>query len=165
MGLLNVDPGTIIWTIITFLILLVILRKVAWNPILAMIDERESTIRESLEEAEQARSDAKKTMSEYEEQLAEARKEAHRIIGEGKSAAEKIKDDIVTEARQQKQSMIEAARTQIDAERKKAIQELRDSVATIAVSAASRIIGRQLDAQTHQDIIERSLQDLGEEEQ
>ncbi|MEJ2050261.1 MAG: F0F1 ATP synthase subunit B [Calditrichota bacterium] len=164
MGLINIDPGTIIWTIITFLILLLILRKVAWNPILAMIDEREGTIRESLEEAEQARTDAEKTMREYEARLSEARKEAHRIIGEGKSAAEKIKDEIVAEARHQKQGMIEDARTQIEAERKKAIQDLRDSVATIAISAASKIIDRQLDAQTHQDIIERSLQDIGEED-
>jgi len=161
MGLLNVDPGLIIWTIITFLILLIILRKVAWKPILAMIDERETTIRQSLEDAEQAREEAEKKMQEYEERLSEARKESRRIIAEGKESAEKIRDDIIAEAQSQKQQMIDDARSQIDAERKKAVQDIRDSVADIAISAASKILQRQLDEKAHVDIIERSLQDMG----
>ncbi|HKJ68014.1 MAG TPA: F0F1 ATP synthase subunit B [bacterium] len=161
MGLLSVDPGLIIWTIITFVILLFLLRKVAWKPILTMIDERERTIRDSLDQAEQARNEAEEKLRAYEQRLAEARKEARNIIAEGKESAEKIRDDIVKEAQEQQQHMLDDARRQINAEREKAIQEIRESVANIAISAASKIIGRQLDEQAHVDIIERSLQDMG----
>lgn len=160
MGLLSVDPGLIIWTIITFVILLFLLRKVAWKPILTMIDERESTIRDSLDQAEQARNEAEEKLQAYEQRLAEARKESRQIIAEGKESAEKIRDEIITEAQNQKQNMLADARRQIEAEREKAIQDIRDSVANIAIRAASKIIGRQLDEQAHVDIIERSLQDM-----
>ncbi len=165
MGLLSVDPGLIIWTIITFVILLFLLRKVAWKPILTMIDERERTIRTSLDQAEQARSEAEEKLRAYEQRLAEARKESRRIIAEGKESAEKIRDDIVAEAQNQKQGMLQDARKQIEAEREKAIQDIKDSVANIAISAASKIIGRQLDDQAHVDIIERSLRGMGGDHQ
>ncbi|MCF7803709.1 MAG: F0F1 ATP synthase subunit B [Candidatus Marinimicrobia bacterium] len=158
MGLLDIDPGLIIWTLITFIILMILLRKVAWKPILAMIDEREATIRESLEEAEQARADAEATMQEYQQKLKEARQEARQIIDESKESAEKIRAEIVEEGEQQKQKMISEAREQIEAERERAVQDIKDSVAEIAISAASRIINQELSAESHRDIIDRSLQ-------
>jgi len=157
MGLLDIDPGLIIWTLVTFIVLLILLRKSAWKPILAMIDEREETVRKSLEQAEEARVEAEAKMEEYQQKLKEARKEARQIIEESKDSAEKIKSEIVSEAEQQKKKMIDEARTQIEAEREKAMHDIQDSVAEIAISAASKIINQQLSAETHMDIIERSL--------
>ncbi len=161
MGLLDIDPGMIIWTVVTFLLLLFVLRKTAWKPILAMIDEREKTVQESLEKAEHARQDAEEKMQEYQEKLAEARREAREIINEGKESAEKIKTEIIDEAENQKQKMIEDAREQIEAERDRAVQDIKDSVADIAVAAAAKILQKKVTADAHMDIIERSLQDFG----
>jgi len=158
MGLLDIDPGLIIWTIVTFVVLLFVLRAVAWKPILAMIDEREESIQSSLEEAEQARQEAEETLKEYEQKLDEARKEGREIIAESKESAEKIKSEIVSEAEKQKRQMVEQARKEIDAEREKAIQDIKSSVADIAIAAASKIINKQLSVEAHKEIIEQSLQ-------
>jgi len=161
MGLLNIDPGLVIWTIVTFVILLWVLKKFAWKPILSMIEERETTIRASLDEAEKAQAQAEATMQEYQKKLEEARKEAREIISEGKDSAEKIKSEIVAEAQKQKQKMLVDARKQIESEREKALKQIRNSVADIAVAAASRIIDRQLNAEMQSDIIEETMQDFG----
>ncbi|MBS1271295.1 MAG: ATP synthase subunit b [Candidatus Marinimicrobia bacterium] len=164
MGLLDIDPGLIIWTLVTFIILLILLRKTAWKPILAMIDEREETVRKSLEEAEQAREEAEEAMREYKDKLKEARIGAREIIDESKDSAEKIKKEIIDEAEQQKKKMIAEARDQIETEREKAMQDIKDSVADIAIAAASRIINEQLNAEQHMDIIDRSLQQFRDSE-
>ena len=164
MGLLDIDPGLIIWTLVTFIILLVLLRKTAWKPILAMIDEREETVRKSLEEAEQARADAEAAMEEYQEKLKDARREARQIIEEGRESAEKIKREIVEEGEAQQRKLIDEARTQIEAEREKATQDIKESVADIAIAAASKIINQQLNAETHMDIIDRSLKQFKDAE-
>ncbi|MBD3276080.1 MAG: F0F1 ATP synthase subunit B [Candidatus Marinimicrobia bacterium] len=165
MGLLDIDPGMIIWTIITFVLLIVLLRKTAWKPILAVIDEREKTIQESLEQAEKAQQEAEQKMQEYQEKLAEARREAREIINEGKDSAEKIKAEIIEEAETQKKKMIDDARDQISAERDQAMRDIKDSVSDIAISAASKILQKQVSADAHMDIIERSMQDFGSKNQ
>lgn len=162
MGLLNIDPGLIIWTIFIFLILLVLLRRFAWKPILAMIDERESAIQDSLERAEQAQAEAEERLQQYEQRLAEARREAREILNESRESGEKIRDEIVSEAQSQKQKMIEDAREQIEAEREKTVRELRDTVADVAISAASRILNRELSPEKHAEIIEQSLEQFKE---
>jgi len=162
MGLLDIDPGLIIWTIITFVILLVLLRRVAWKPILAMIDERERTIQESLERADEAREEAEETLEQYRKQLAEARAEARDIINESKESGEKIKQDIIAEAENQKRKMIEDARNQIEAEREKAVREIQDSVADVAMAAASRILQKELSEEAHSRIIQDSLEQFKE---
>ncbi len=155
---MQIDPGMIIWTIITFIVLLLILRKVAWKPILAMIDEREENIQSSLSEAEQARQQADEMLKEYQQKLDEARREGREIIAESKESAEKIKSEIISEAENQKRQIVEQAREEIEAEREKAIQEIRTSVADIAIAAASKIIHKQLSVEAHREIIEQSLQ-------
>ncbi len=162
MGLLDIDPGLILWTIITFVILMVLLRKIAWKPILAMIDEREQAIQDSLNRAEEAQAEAEKQLRKYEKQLAEARQEAREILNESRESGEKIRDEIISEAQSQKQKIIEDARKQIEAEREKTVRELRDTVADVALAAASRILNRELTPERHSEIIEQSLEQFKE---
>ena len=93
-GLLDVSPGLIFWTVITFLILLFILKKMAWKPILSSLDERENKIKESLEKAEFARTEAEKLIAENKSNLAKAEEDAQKIIAQGREYAEKLKISI-----------------------------------------------------------------------
>src|SRR5215475_1950133 len=98
MGLVEIHPGLIIWTMITFIVLLVILRLVAWKPILALLEERERTIRESLEQAKQAKEEAEKLMAQHREMMAKARHEMAAIIEKAQRDAEQVRSDILARA-------------------------------------------------------------------
>ena len=97
--LLTPHAGMIVWTIVTFLVVFVILRAKVWGPLLAALDEREKTIRESLESADRAQEEAQAQLAEHEKRLNEAEAEARKIVGEAREAAEKVKAQIVEDAR------------------------------------------------------------------
>src|SRR5947208_1125159 len=99
--MLELNPGLTIWTIVTFVALLVILRAFAWKPIIAALTARENAIRESLEKAEHARQEAERMIAEHISRLAKAEEEARRILIEAREQAEKIKDDIAAKTRQE----------------------------------------------------------------
>jgi F-type H+-transporting ATPase subunit b len=89
--LVQPDPGLIIWTIVTFLVLLFILKKAAWKPLLSALDKREETISDAIKKAEQAKSEAEKMLKENQERLAQSEMQSQKVINDGKLMAEKIK--------------------------------------------------------------------------
>jgi len=153
-------PGSIIWTVIVFGVLLLVLRKWAWKPILEALQNREDGIRRNINEAEKSRQDAQELLGQYRTQLDQARKEAQKLINEASSRAEVIHQERKKEIESEAQTIIEKARREIDQERQKVVQDLRREVVEIAIAAAGKVIGQALRAEDHRDLIDREIEKL-----
>ena len=158
---LSFDPGLFMWTIVTFFIVLAILKWKAWGPLINALDKREEDIREALASAEKARQDAEKASSEYEDMMRKAQAEAQQIVSEGKAAGERVKNDIQSAANDKADEIIEKAKAQIDAERRKAIQEIKSSVVNLSMDAAAKVIERNLDSDDNRKLVDQALEGIG----
>jgi len=158
--LVQLDPGLFIWTILTFLVLLFVLAKFAWKPLLAALEARENTIRSSLEDAEKAKTELERLNAESEEIIAKARSEAQSIHVEARAAAEKIKTDLMSEAEEDAGKIRDEAEKQIRVEKEKAINEIRQEVVDLSLAVAEKVIKKNLSKEDNQDLIEDSLKDL-----
>lgn len=145
----------------SFLVLFVILGKFAFPPVTKMLDERAEKIRESLEKAEETRVEAERLLEEYKVQMAEARAEAGKVIEQGRTVAENMKNEIIAKAREEAESERTKAIESIRAEKLAAMAELQASVADLSVAVAGKIIGQQLSAADHAALIERSIAEVG----
>ena len=158
--LLQLHPGLMIWTIVTFLALVVVLRLVAWKPILSMLEARENRIRDDLESAAKNREEAERIAREVQTKLDLARKEANALVSEARNLGEKTKEDIVAEAKRAGEKLINQAKEEIQLEREKTAQALREEFAHLIIAAASQIIGQKLSPDEHKDIINKTIGEL-----
>ncbi len=155
--LVQPDPGLFIWTIVTFLILLWLLTKFAWKPLLGMLQKREDTIRQSLDDAEKARDELAKLQEKSEQLIAEARTEAQNIVAEGKAAGEKLKTETMDNARQQADVLLKNAEQQIQAETEKAITEIKKEVVDLSLEVAGKLIRKNLTKADNQALIDETV--------
>jgi len=162
-GLALLIPNLLEWLpmLIGFILLWVILAKFGWPVITGMLDKRVTTIKESLEQAENAKIESERLLEEHRAQLADAKKQSAQIIAEAKQSAEAVKDEITTKAQAESEAMIAKARVAIEAEKKAALAELQGSVADLSVSVAGRLIGQDLSDSDHRKIIEHYLAEAG----
>ena len=158
--LVQLDPGLFIWTILTFVLLLVVLAKFAWKPLLTMLDERQKSIEDSLLSAEKARKELEGINEDSEAILAEARNKAQAIVSDAKSAAEKLKEDIVSKAKSEADGQLEKAKNQIDVEKDKALLEIRQEVVDLSIEVAEKIIKKAVSKEDNAKIIDESLTNL-----
>jgi F-type H+-transporting ATPase subunit b len=158
--MLNPNPGLILWTIVTFVLLLVILRKLAWKPLLAALQRREDSVRLALEQAGLARHEAERLQEENRARLGRAELEGRRIVTESRHLAEKIKEEIVQKANQQSHHIIEDAHAEIERNKQTALKELRGEVAQLAIQAAGKILDETLDDARQRKIIDAYLKEL-----
>ena len=158
--LITPDPGTIIWTVITFVILAFLLGRFAWKPLLQLLEERERTVKDSLDSARTAREEAERTLKKNQELLSRARGETVAIIEQGKREAEALKNELLTRARQDAQELVEQGRKQIQFEQKQAIEALRNQVADLAIGAAERLVEKSLDETGQRKLVEDYMRDL-----
>lgn len=158
--LVQLDPGLFIWTIITFLILLFVLAKFAWKPLLAALESRESTIKSSLDDAEKAKRELERINVESEEIIAKAQSDAQGIRSEAKAAAEKIKADLIASTDDDVKKIRDEAHKQIQVEKDKAINDIREEVVTLTISVAEKVIKKNLSKDENQSLIEESLKSL-----
>ena len=154
------DIGNALWTVVIFVLVLVVLGKFAWGPLLAGLQAREAYIRESLETARRDRTEAESRLREYEDKLAASRTEATAIIDEGRRDAEVVKRKIEEHAKQESAKMIERARREIDVAATEATRQLYALSAHLATELAARVIGRELDAKDHERLIEESIAEI-----
>ena len=156
MGNKLLDPhlGTILWTIITFVVVLLILKKFAWPQLLASLDEREQCISDAISGAEQARQEAEKVLSEHQQKLVAAEDEARQIIAEAREAGENLRQDVVGQAKEEAQRAIDQARISIESEKRAAIAELRREMADLAVQAAGALIDANLDDDKNRSLVD-----------
>jgi len=160
-NLLRFDTGLMIWTWITFIAVLVILGTKAWKPMIKALENRENFIRESLEEAHAARKEADKVALEYEEMISKARHEVQEIVAAGKETAERMKAEILNEAKDKSAGILKQAEVTISAERDKAIAQIRNQIVDISMAAAEKIIKKSLSQEDNVRLIEDALKDYG----
>jgi F-type H+-transporting ATPase subunit b len=158
--MLQFEPGLMVWTIIIFLFLVVLLRKLAWKPIVGALDERTKHIKDSLEKAEAAQRAAENARAEYEAMIAKASKEAQELIARGRKAAEVTRDEIVAKAQAESEQLQQRTIREIDLARQKALEEIKHTAAQLSVDIAGKIIGRSLAAKDHQDLIRQALREM-----
>jgi F-type H+-transporting ATPase subunit b len=158
--MLELNPGLAIWTAITFFILLFVLKKIAWKPLLNALQSREERISSSLELAEKAKEDAEQLLEENKRNLQRAEEQAQQAIREGRATAERLKNEIVEKANASSRRMIEQAKDEIQREKETALNELRREVVDLAIQAASKILGEELDERHHRKVVEGFLREL-----
>ena len=155
--LLNIEPGLIIWTVITFVILLIVLRKVAWGPILTTLEQREQTIRNALEEAQRARQEGEQLLVQHQQMLADANREVIRLLEQGREEADRLRISITEQAREEAQRLTEVARREIVRERQLAMQELKNTAADLALAAAGRLLNTAMTSEGHRRLVTEFL--------
>ena len=132
MNLVSINPGMMIWTIVTFIVLLIVLKAVAWKPLLAMLDAREKTIRDSLEQARQAREEAEKGIMEQKELLARARHEMAATIEKAQRDAEALRTDILARANREAEEKQRKFGEEIERQKRAALEEVREKTVDLA---------------------------------
>ena len=159
-GIMELVPGLTLWVAITFLVLIVVLKKVAWGPIVRMLDERERTIRNAIDQAKKERAEAEKLLAEQKESLAQARREAADLSKKNQQEVEALRAELTARAKKEADDMIASARRTIDEEKGKAAAELKAQVADLAVAAATRIVKSSLDDKAQRALVEEYLREL-----
>lgn len=159
-GLLKVEPGVFLWTLLSFGILLLILWKAAWRPIVSSLDERAGRIRRDMETAEASRKEAETLFLKHKETIENARDEAMKIISEGRADAERIKNDILEKANSEAQSIVQRAHREIEGAKDKAIVELKTEIVSISTDIAAKIIEKNLKPEDQRTLVEQALQKL-----
>lgn len=158
---LTVDPYWILVAIVQFAILFFLLQRFLWKPILTTLRERADRIRQGLDAAESARREREEMKVEVERMLGEARREAAAIAERTTKAAEAAAAEIRTHAKADADHVRERAKADAEQLHRQALAQLRSEVASLAVLAASRILGREIDAKAHRELIDRSLDEAG----
>lgn len=160
-GLYDINTGLSFWTLVVFGVLVFILGKFAWGPILGALEARETNIQSALDEAAARNDEAAKLLAQHREQLADARRQASELIAEGKAAGERVRKEIEEKARAEGQAIVERARAEIERERDAALEMLRRESVELALSAASRLMQERLDSDKDRQLVERYLSGLG----
>ena len=158
--LLTIEPGLIIWTFVTFGILLLILKKLAWKPLLESLAKREERIHSDLQRTEHAREEAEKLLVEHKKMMQSAEIEARRIIDESRGTAEKISSDLLAKANEQAAQLTVQARAEIQREKETALAQLRTEIADLAISAAAKILKENLDDARNRKLVDEFISDL-----
>jgi len=158
--MLEINPGLIIWTIVTFVCLALLLSKFAWKPMLKALGDREEKIRGALDEADRARTEAAEMIKQNEKNLARAEEEYQKMIREGKALAEKLKEEIVSKAKQQAQQELKHASEEIQRNVDSAKLQLRAEVADLAIKATEKILEETLDEKKQKKIMDFAINQL-----
>lgn len=161
IGILIPNLSEFIPALIAFLVIWVVLAKFAWPMIVGMLDKRQETIKNNLDEAEAAKIEAQRSLEEYKKQLADARREAAGIVDEARRAGEQVKADITAQAQAQADEMIAKAKKSIEKEKLAAIADLQSSVADLSVTVAGRFIGEGLSDADQRKLIEKYVAEAG----
>ena len=154
------DTGLTLWTIVTFLLLLLVLRWKAWGPLLDALDARSKQIEESLSKAEKVTAEAEQQAEKNEAILQKARKEAQKIVTKAREAGDKLKHKLETDGKDQYDNMLGKAKDQINAEKQKAMNEIKSTVVDIAIQASEKVIKRNLNNEDNKKMIEQTVDEF-----
>lgn len=150
----EINPGLIIWTIITFIVLAGLLGKYAWRPMLQALQDRENSIRDALAQADRARAEAAEMIQQNQQNMARAELEYQRMMRDARAMAEQMKQEIVSKAHQQARHELDKAHEEMQRNLDAARQQLRAEVADLAVKAAEKILDETLDTARHKKIVD-----------
>ncbi len=159
-GITDINVGLTVWTGITFLVLLFVLRRFAWGPILRTLDERERTIRDAIDSARREREQAEKLLAQQKEGLARAQREAAELARRNQQEVEAMRQELTARARKEADELLADARRQITEEVVKARGELKGEVVDLAIDAAAQLIKANLDEKAQRALVEEYISQL-----
>tara|TARA_Y100001968_G_scaffold319398_1_gene350861 strand:+ start:128 stop:682 length:555 start_codon:yes stop_codon:yes gene_type:complete len=151
------DPGLFLWTLVTFFIVLIILKSFAWGPLMEALDSREKRIQDALSSADKAKEEAEKVSNEYDEMIKKAQVEAQEILAKGKEAGESLKNEIQRKAQEQADELLEKSNKQIESAKAKAIDEIKTLSVDLAIQAASKVVNKNLDDSANRDLAKSTI--------
>lgn len=158
--LVQPDPGLYIWTIITFLILLALLAKFAWRPLLEALERRQESIRKSLDDARQAKQELERVNAESQRILAQARTEAESIVARTRDDAARLREELRQKAQQEASGIVRNAEKQIELETQRALHQIRNEAVDISVAIASKILQRNVSREDNERLIAETFKQL-----
>lgn len=158
----EIAPNVSFWTIVNFILLLIVLRIFAWKPVLAIIERREKKIRDALEQADKAQKEAEKKLEEHKNLFEKGRIESAEMIAQAKEKANKIQNEILEKANSEALLLIKKAKDEISLEREKALKEIKSKVADISVAIAEKMIRKSITVDDHRELISSSIKELDE---
>jgi len=158
--LVQPDPGLAIWTIVTFLVLLWLLAKFAWRPILRVLEARQETIRKSLDDAQQARRDLEEVNRQSARILKDAHAQAESILNKSRAEADQFREEMKQKARADAETIIRETRGQIETETARALRQIRGEVVDLSVAIASKLIQRNFTKEDNSQLIEETLKQI-----
>jgi F-type H+-transporting ATPase subunit b len=159
-GFTDLEFGLTLWTVVLFAIFAFVLTKLGWKPLLAMIEEREKSIHDAVGSAQKANEEAQRLLAQHQELIREAGRQREEIMKRALADAETVKADLVAQARAEADRMVQKAKEQIEREKKLAIQELRSSVADLAVEAAAKIVQSSLTPEAQKKLVHEFIDSL-----
>src|ERR1700726_6332 len=159
--LVQPDPGLYIWTILTFLVLLTLLAKFAWGPLLRALESRQEMIRKSLDDAEEAGRELEPLHLESAQILKQARVQGESIMSQSRSDAERLREELKQKARAEADTIVRTAGRQIQLETAQALQQIRREADDLSVLIASKLIQRNLSKEDNDRLIEDALKQVG----
>src|SRR5574337_1408940 len=159
-GPLTVEGGLMFWTVVVFILLLLVLQRFAWPQILGAVEAREKRLEAQLAEAEKNRAEAAQLLEEHRKLVADARTQAHGIVAEARGLAEKERASLMGKARLEQEELLARARKEIGAERERAVAEPRRETVDLALAAAGKLVGQRLGAETDRKLVADYLSTL-----
>lgn len=161
MDALGIDLGAFVFYTLNFLLLLFLLQQFLFRPVLSALHNRETRIRESIENAEQVKQQVARAQQDYEARLNEARQEAARILAQANERAKVVEQEVVANARQEAERIQVEARAQIQQERDQLLRGLQAQLGTLVIQTASTVVGQELNSRGHERLIQEAIADLG----
>jgi F-type H+-transporting ATPase subunit b len=161
-SIMDLNPGLTLWTAITFLLLLVVLQKFAFGPIVKMLGDREKSIRDAIEQAKKERAEAERMLAEQKQSLAAAQREAAALAQKSRQDVELLRVELTAGARKEADQLVAMARQQIVEEKSKALAELRGQVVDLTIEATRRLIQSSLDEKSQRALVEDYIAKLPE---
>jgi F-type H+-transporting ATPase subunit b len=158
--LVQPDPGLFIWTILTFLVLVALLGKFAWRPLLQALESRQESIRKSLDDAQKAKQELERLHAESAEIIRQSRVEADAIVTRSRGDAERLREEMKQKARAEADAIVKNAERQIQLETGRAIQQIRREAVDLSVMIASKLIQRNLTKEDNERLIEEALKQV-----
>ena len=158
----GVEWGTTIVTLVTFVILLALLKKFAWGPLKEVMDKRERDINKDIDDAEQAKINAQKLEEENRKTLKETQDEVQRILDDAKVQARKQHEEIIHEANVRANGMIETAQSEINSEKERALADINNQVSELSVLIASKVLRKEISEQDQKELVEKYLKEAGD---
>ena len=159
-SLIDINFGLMFWTIVTFVIVLYVLKRFAFGPLQAMLDQRSASISSDLDAAEQARAEAQAALAEYRAALAESRREATKIVEDARRTSEEQRREALAELEAEKGRQVERARAEIEAEKRQSLQAIKSQIAELTVTATEKIMRTRLDESEQRRLIDEALADV-----
>lgn len=159
-ALTDVQPGLVFWTLFTFIIVAFILRRVAWGPLLQAVNEREKQIQSSIDSAKKERAEAEKLLAEQKTAIAAARAESAEQLRKTQSDMEKLREDLMGRSKKEAEELKADARKTIEAEKLKAIADIKNEAVNLAIQIAEKLLNEKLDEQKQRALAEQFVADL-----